>query len=89
MKKHLLLNQSFGTVGSPNQTDEALTRENRIGLKSYLLRTLMLLLVAYIGIGQMWGASYTWSFDNSSGDKVDLSSKSTNFTSTTGSKTLS
>ena len=27
MKKHLLFNQSFGTVGSPNQTGETLTRE--------------------------------------------------------------
>ena len=55
MKKHLLLNQLFGTVGSPNQTGETLTRENRIGLMSYLRRTLMLLLVAYIGIGNVWG----------------------------------
>ena len=58
MKKHLLLNQLFGTVGSPNQTDETLTRENRIGLMSYLHRTLMLLLVAYIGIGNVWGTEY-------------------------------
>ena len=57
MKNFLLFNQSFGMVGSPNQTDETQTRENRIGLMSYLRRTLMLLLVAYIGIGQMWAAS--------------------------------
>ena len=55
MKKHLLLNQSFGTEGSPNQTGETQTRENRIGLMSYLRRTLMLLLLSFIGIGQMWG----------------------------------
>lgn len=55
MKKHLLFNQSFGTEGSPNQTGETQTRENRIGLMSYLHRTLMLLLVAYIGIGNVWG----------------------------------
>ena len=55
MKNFLLLNQSFGTEGSPNQTGETQTRENRIGLMSYLHRTLMLLLVAYIGIGNVWG----------------------------------
>ena len=57
MKKHLFLNQSFGTVGSPNQTGETLSRENRIGLMSYLRRTLMLLFaVLVMSIGQMWGA---------------------------------
>ena len=61
MKKHLFLNQSFGTVGSPNQTDETLTRENRIGLKSYLRRTLMLLfavlMLSISNVGMAWGAN--------------------------------
>jgi len=59
MKKHLLLNQLFGTEGSPNQTDETLTRENRIGLMSYLRRTLMLLFavltLSMANIGMAWG----------------------------------
>ena len=59
MKKHLLFNQSFGTVGSPNQTDETQTRENRIGLMSYLHRTLMLLFAVLVmsmaNIGMAWG----------------------------------
>ena len=56
MKNYLLFNQSFGTVGSPNQTGETLTRENRIGLMSSLRRTLMLLFaVLVMSIGQMWG----------------------------------
>ena len=63
MKKHLLFNQSFGTVGSPNQTDETLTRENRIGLMSYLHRTLMLLFavltLSIANIGMAWGAAST------------------------------
>ncbi len=54
MKKHLLLNQSFGTEGSPNQTDETLTRENQIGLMSYLRRVAMILCVLVLSIGQMW-----------------------------------
>ena len=55
-KTNLLFNQSFGTVGSPNQTGETLTRENRIGLMSYLRRTLMLLFaVLMLGVGQRWG----------------------------------
>jgi len=58
-KKHLFLNQSFGTVGSPNQTGETLTRENRIGLMSYLRRVAMILCVLVLSIGQMWGAEAT------------------------------
>ena len=62
MKKHLLLNQLFGTEGSPNQTDETLTRENRIGLMSYLRRTLMLLFAVLVmsvaNVGVAWGTSY-------------------------------
>ena len=61
MKKHLLFNQSFGTVGSPNQTDETQTRENRIGLMSYLRQTLMLLFAVLVmsvaNIGMAWGAT--------------------------------
>lgn len=61
MKKHLLFNQSFGTEGSPNQTGETLTRENRIGLMSYLRRTLMLLFAVLVmsmaNISMAWGAS--------------------------------
>ncbi len=60
MKKHLLFNQLFGTVGSPNQTGETLTRENRIGLMSYLRRTLMLLFAVLVmsvaNVGMAWGA---------------------------------
>ncbi len=48
MKNVLLFNQSFGTVGSPNQTGEILTRENRIGLMSYLRRILMLLFAVLV-----------------------------------------
>lgn len=59
MKNFLLFNQSFGTVGSPNQTGETLTRENRIGLMSYLRRTLMLLFAVLVmsiaNIGMAWG----------------------------------
>ena len=56
MRNFLLFNQSFGTVGSPNQTGETLTRENRIGLMSYLRRTLMLLFaVLVMSIGQTLG----------------------------------
>ena len=56
MKNFLLFNQSFGTEGSPNLTGETLTRENRIGLMSYLHRTLMLLFaVLVLSVGQMWG----------------------------------
>ena len=62
MKKHLLLNQLFGTVDSPNQTGETLTRENRIGLMSYLHRTLMLLFAILVmsvaNIGTAWGTEY-------------------------------
>ncbi len=61
MKKHLLFNQSFGTEASPNQTSETLTRENRIGLMSYLRRTLMLLFAVLVmsiaNIGMAWGTS--------------------------------
>ena len=60
MKKHLLFNQSFGTEASPNQTGETLTRENRIGLMSYLRRTLMLLFAVLVmsvaNVGTAWGA---------------------------------
>lgn len=63
MKKHLLFNQLFGTVGSPNQTGETLTRENRIGLMSYLRRTLMLLFAVLVmsiaNIGMAWGTEYS------------------------------
>lgn len=56
MKNFNLFNQLFGTVGSPNQTGETQTRENRIGLMSYLRRTLMLLFaVLVMSIGQAWG----------------------------------
>ena len=59
MKNVILFNQSFGTVGSPNQTDETLTRENRIGLMSYLRRTQMLLFAVLVmsvaNIGMAWG----------------------------------
>lgn len=48
MKTNLLFNQSFGTEGSPNQTGETQTRENRIGLMSYLRRTLMLLFAVLV-----------------------------------------
>ena len=64
MKKHLLFNQSFGTEGSPNQTGETQTRENRIGLMSYLHRTLMLLFAVLVmsiaNIGMAWGESQTF-----------------------------
>ena len=60
MKNFLLFNQSFGTEGSPNQTDETLTRENRIGLMSYLRRTLMLFFaVLVMSIGNVWGTEYS------------------------------
>jgi len=63
MKTNLLFNQSFGTVGSPNQTGETLTRENRIGLMSYLRRTLMLLFavltLSMANVGMVWGAAST------------------------------
>ena len=66
-KKHLLLNQLFGTEGSPNQTDETLTRENRIGLKSYLRRTLMLLFAVLVmsvaNIGMAWGTDFDITVD--------------------------
>ena len=54
MKKHLLLNQLFGTEGSPNQTGETLTRENRIGLMSCLRRVAMILCVLMLSVPQMW-----------------------------------
>lgn len=63
MKKHLLFNQSFGTEGSPNQIGETLTRENRIGLMSYLRRTLMLLfavlMLSIANIATAWGTDVT------------------------------
>ena len=68
-KKHLLLNQSFGTVGSPNQTGETLTRENRIGLMSYLHRTLMLLFAVLVmsvaNVGMAWGKTWNVSLTGS------------------------
>ncbi len=60
MKNFLQVNQLFGTVGSPNQTGETLTRENRVGLMSYLRRTIMLLFAVLVmsiaNIGMAWGA---------------------------------
>ncbi len=43
MKNFNFFDKLFGTVGSPNQTGETLTRENRVGLMSYLRRSIMLL----------------------------------------------
>ena len=60
MKNFNFFDKLFGTVGSPNQTDETQTRENRIGLKSYLRRTIMLLFAVLVmsiaNIGTAWGA---------------------------------
>ena len=71
-KKHLLLNQLFGTEGSPNQTDETLTRENRIGLMSYLRRTLMLLFAVLVmsmaNVGMAWGAITPKTISSSTGE---------------------
>ena len=71
MKNFLLFNQLFGTVGSPNQTGETLTRENRVGLMSYLRRTLMLLFavltLSIANIGTAWGdqgVDYSSGFEN-------------------------
>jgi len=64
MKNFLQVNQLFGTVGSSNQTDETLTRENRIGLKSYLRRTLMLLFAVLVmsmaNVGTAWADEASW-----------------------------
>ena len=90
MKKHLLLNQLFGTEGSPNQTGETLTRENRIGLMSYLRRTLMLLFAVLVmsvaNIGMAWGGTITWDF----GSETSTFTKGTakDFTGSDGSTIL-
>ncbi len=60
MKNFLQVNQFLGMVGSPNQTSETLTRENRFGLMSYLRRTIMLLFAVLVmsiaNVGTAWGA---------------------------------
>ena len=70
MKNFLLFNQSFGTEGSPNQTGETLTRENRIGLMSYLRRTLMLLFAVLVmsmaNVGLAWGANQSYDLTGTS-----------------------
>ena len=62
MKNFLQVNPLFWTVGSPNQTDETQTRENRVGLMSYLRRTLMLLFAVLVmsiaNSGMAWGADF-------------------------------
>ena len=72
MKTNLLFNQSFGTVSSPNQTGETQTRENRIGLMSYLRRTLMLLFAVLVmsiaNIGMAWGADHLYFWFSKAGD---------------------
>jgi len=59
MKNFLQVNQLFGTVGSPNQTGETQTKENRVGLMSYLRRTIMLLFAVLVmsiaNVGVAWG----------------------------------
>ena len=56
MKKFKFINQSLWAGSSPNQTGETLTRQNRIGVKSWLNRGLMLLItILTLGVGQMWG----------------------------------
>lgn len=74
MKKHLLFNQSFGTEGSPNQTGETLTRENRIGLMSYLRRTLMLLfavlMMSIANIGMAWGETLSVSITSPNNNSI-------------------
>ena len=58
-------------------------REKNHYLTTKFAATFLMLLT--LGVGQMWGASYTWSFASASGT---ISNRSTNFTSTSGSKTL-
>ena len=83
MKNFLLFNQSFGTVGSPNQTGETLTRENRIGLMSYLRRTLMLLFAVLVmsvaNIGTAWGGTKYYLFTPSGGGPAHTGSLSGQF----------
>ena len=68
------------------------TRWNSRGWK-YVAMIFAVLVMSMANIGMAWGATYTWSncFDNSSDTKndIDLASKTTNFTSNSGSKTLS
>ena len=45
----------------------------------------MIFAVLVMSVGQMWGETYTWSFANGSGT---IAKTTTNFTSTSGSKTL-
>ncbi len=89
MKKHLLFNQSFGTEGSPNQTGETLTRENRIGLMSYLRRTLMLLFAVLVmsvaNIGMAWGADATISPSESATTSYYFAADGTAITAIAGS----
>ena len=55
MKNFKFINQSLWAGSSPNQTGETLTRQNRIGGKSWLNRGLMLLItILTLGVGQMW-----------------------------------
>ena len=72
---YINFNQLFGTEGSPNQTGETLTRENRIGLMSYLRRTLMLLFAILVmsiaNIGMAWGEDITIVPDLSQAYAVD------------------
>ena len=60
MKNFKFINQSLWAGSSPNQTGETLTRENRIGVKSWLNRGLMLLItILALGVGQMRAATST------------------------------
>ena len=55
MKNFKFINQSLWAGSSPNQTGETLTRQNRIGVKSWLNRGLMLLItILTLGVRQVW-----------------------------------